>query len=198
MDKRGDARQLRIWVSIAVISSAAAAVSYALLLVLPNAPSLGVVVAFTFAAGLTAGSIALYHISTRAGPRPITLLAAAANGLAGALFVAMALVQVAIKSVTSSVSPEMQSIYWGLDVAWDLYVGAGTVGFSLAFFKDPWFKGWFAVPGLLIASTLLVFNVTTFPAPPGSAGLIDVGPLVGLWYLAATVRIALLLRRSRS
>jgi hypothetical protein len=60
---------------------------------------------------------------------------------------------------------------------------------------------WFAVPGLLIGGLLLSFNTATFPSPPADAGLVDLGPLVGLWYLVVFVRLGsssvLLERRNR-
>jgi hypothetical protein len=57
---------------------------------------------------------------------------------------------------------------------------------------------WLAVPGLLIGGLLFIFNVATFPKPPADAGLVDLGPLVGLWYLAVCGRLgasSLLLER---
>jgi hypothetical protein len=50
---------------------------------------------------------------------------------------------------------------------------------------------WFAVPGVLIGSTLLILNIATFPNPPDTAGLVDVGPLVGLWYVVVYVRLGI-------
>jgi hypothetical protein len=41
-----------------------------------------------------------------------------------------------------------------------------------------------------IAVALLALNLAAFPENPGDAGLIDVGPLVGLWYLGVTVCMA--------
>jgi hypothetical protein len=48
---------------------------------------------------------------------------------------------------------------------------------------------WLAVPGLLVGGLLLIFNMATFPTPPENAGLVDVGPLVGLWYLVVYARL---------
>ena len=52
----------------------------------------------------------------------------------------------------------------------------------------------FAWSGLAIAVALLVINLITFPEPPGDAGWIDLGPVIGLRYLAVTVRMAMSLR----
>jgi hypothetical protein len=43
------------------------------------------------------------------------------------------------------------------------------------------------IVGLVLAATLLGLNLFTFPTPPAEAGLIDVGPAIGLWYLAGTI-----------
>ena len=40
-----------------------------------------------------------------------------------------------------------------------------------------------------VAVLLLTLNLSTFPEPPEESGLVDVGPLVGLWYLAAAIRM---------
>jgi hypothetical protein len=36
----------------------------------------------------------------------------------------------------------------------------------------------------------LGFNAYTFPDPPKDAGLIDPGPVTGLWYLWAVINVA--------
>ena len=43
-------------------------------------------------------------------------------------------------------------------------------------------------------TALLALNLSTFPTPPGEAGLIDLGPLLGIWYLLVTIKIELALR----
>jgi peptidoglycan/LPS O-acetylase OafA/YrhL len=88
----------------------------------------------------------------------------------------------------------------GLDVAWDLYIGAGTILFALCMFGRRGLGAWLAVPGVLIGVLLLIFNIATFPKPPADAGLVDVGPLVGLWYLVIYVRLgvsSVLLKRQQ-
>jgi hypothetical protein len=60
--------------------------------------------------------------------------------------------------------------------------------FGFSMLRHPRFGWVFGVSGMAIALVLLGFNLSMFPAPPASAGLIDLGPLVGVWYLAVTLR----------
>jgi hypothetical protein len=48
---------------------------------------------------------------------------------------------------------------------------------------------WLGLPGVLIGGLLLIYNIATFPKPPDTAGLMDFGPLLGLWYLVIYVRL---------
>ena len=42
----------------------------------------------------------------------------------------------------------------------------------------------------MIAVALAVANLAVFPEPPGQAGSVDLGPVIGLWYLVVTIRLA--------
>lgn len=113
----------------------------------------------------------------------------------------MLMVQLSITAVVPQPDAGLKAIWWGLDIAWDLYIGTGTILFALCMSGRRGLGAWLAVPGLLIGGLLLIFNVATFPYLPANAGLVDVGPLVGLWYLVVYVRLGvsfvLLERRHR-
>ena len=83
------------------------------------------------------------------------------------------------------------TIQLALDVVWDIFLGAGTVLLALNMFKHPRFGKVFSISGVLIAGALLALNIYSFPVPPAESGSIDLGPLVALWYLAVTIRIAI-------
>jgi hypothetical protein len=85
-------------------------------------------------------------------------------------------------------------IQLGMDVAWDVFLGIGTAAFAWNMLHHPRFGRAFAGSGLAIAVALVALNLGTFPENPGNAGWFDVGPLVGLWYLAVTYRMARSLR----
>jgi hypothetical protein len=127
-------------------------------------------------------------------PRLAADLGAMFNALAGALLTAMFLVQIAVGARTGDhPTREAEAIWLGLDVAWDVYVGLGTFCFAVGALSHPRLGrvvGWL---GILIALGLLALNLATFPTPPANAGLVDVGPLIGGWYLLVTI----LLIRSR-
>jgi len=50
------------------------------------------------------------------------------------------------------------------------------------------------LPGCIIGIVGLLFNFYTFPHNPGTKGLIDVGPLVGFWFLVVSIKVILSLK----
>jgi hypothetical protein len=131
-------------------------------------------------------------------PRLSADLGAFSNGLAGALLTVMFLVQIASRAQTSGKpSPEAVAVWLGLDVAWDVYVGLGTLCFAVNAFHHPRLGRVVGVLGCTIAVALLALNLYSFPTPPANAGLVDLGPLVGFWYLIVTVGILRSIRWAR-
>ena len=147
---------------------------------------------------IVAMSVALYLLLASERATLAGLLAAIANVAAAALVTAMALVQIAVNDVEAGLSPAVNDAFehveFGLDLSWDVFLVAGTILFSCAMLADPRFGRRFALPGITLAAGLYVLNFATFPTPPASEGLVDLGPLVGLWYAAVSVQ-ALRLRQ---
>jgi hypothetical protein len=117
---------------------------------------------------------------------------------AGALVVAMLLVQIALDDaeeqapgLDASIERVFDHVHFGLDLAWDTFICLGTLLFGLAMLRRPGFGPVVGGAGMVIAIAVYAVNFATFPAPP-SESAIDLGPLIGLWY--ATVSV-LLLRR---
>jgi hypothetical protein len=156
------------------------------------------IVASLFGPLIAAASVALYGLLAAERPTFAGQLAAVANVAAGALVTAMMLVQVAVNDVETGLTPAVNDAFehveFGLDLAWDVFLVAGTILFCCAMFGDPRFGRRFALPGIGFAVGLYVLNFATFPTPPASEGLVDLGPFVGLWYAAVSVQ-ALRLRR---
>lgn len=71
----------------------------------------------------------------------------------------------------------------GLDVAFDIFICVSWILFGLNIAKSKRFNKILGWSGSLIASTLLVLNMSTFPNAPAESGLIDLGPFLGLWAL---------------
>jgi hypothetical protein len=121
-------------------------------------------------------------------------VAVVANAIAGALVTAMLMVQLAVRaggrsSVEDLLWTKFRRVDLGLDVAWDVYVALGTFLFAWNMLRHPRFGRIFGGIGLLLAAGLAVLNLATFPTPPGNAGLVDLGPLVGMWYVAVSVQM---------
>ncbi len=142
---------------------------------------------------LSVASVGLYHL-LRLERRAVSLqIAAVSNVVAGALITAMLMVQLAVRSGGRGQVPEdvwikLRHVDLGLDVAWDAYIILGTFLFALNMLRHPRFGKVFGGLGLLIIAALAVLNIATFPTPPGNAGLVDLGPAAGLWYLVVSVQ----------
>jgi hypothetical protein len=178
------------WMKAGIAGGLVASVFYPALIFIPGAPlALSATLAALLGPAIGIASVGLHHLVQSSGRPVASALGAFHNVVAGALLTAMLLVQLAVRSRAPDSVGDLVGIWLGLDVAWDIYVGLGTLFFAYAMFVHPRFRWPFALPGLAIGLLLVVLNLLTFPEPPGSVGLVDVGPLVGLWYLAVTIQL---------
>lgn len=178
------------WIKCGVVGGVAASVLYPTLLFASLPLSATAAVAVLFGAAIGIGSLGLRQLILLHGQSVSATIGAIANFVAGALFVTMVLVQLAVRSGAWELTPKspVVGVWLGIDVAWDAYIALGTAFLAWSMLRHPRY-GWpFALSGLVVATLVLVLNLVTFPTPPAEAGSIDVGPLVGLWYLAATVQ----------
>lgn len=179
------------WAPITAISGIAGVVAYIFALASESSDAFTVVASFIFAFGITLSSIGLYNILGGVKGSPLVPIAAIANVIAAALLFAMVMVQLSVHAMVPQPDAGLKAVWLGLDVAWDFYISTGTILFGLSMFGRRGLGAWLAVPGLLIGGLLLIFNVATFPYPPANAGLVDLGPLLGLWYLVVCVRLGI-------
>jgi hypothetical protein len=150
-----------------------------------------------FGPTLGLASVGLYFFLKLDKERITNTIAAVSNIIAGALITTMLLVQLAIlQSKPGSISESqaqlwssVNHIHYGLDVAWDVYIFVGTFLFAITMFKHPQFGKLYSGLGIVISISMIILNAISFPEPPAGAGSIDMGPFVGLWYLAVTIKI---------
>jgi hypothetical protein len=190
------------WVLLGIVSGLAISLLYPATFLVQNLTQ-GVILASAMGPALALASVGLYHFLNFHRKQISSQIGGIANVIAGTLLTTMLLVQLAIvasKPETVDLKGNwtwitIHHIHYGLDVAWDIFLFIGTLCFSLSMFRHPGFGRPFAISGLVIAVTFIVFNLYTFPIPPGGGGLIDLGPIIALWYLAVTIRLIVLYRR---
>jgi len=179
------------WIRLAIGLGIATSVVYPSLIFLPLSQILTITLAAAVGPLLGFASLGLYRFLRLHQPSVSAQLAAACNFLGGALFSTMLLVQLAvrIRAAGQPIDRHVVAVWLGLDVAWDVYIALGTALFAWAMWSHPRLGRGFAVSGILLAVLLLAFNFYSFPEPPGESNLIDLGPFVGLWYLAVAVQM---------
>ena len=191
---------IRQWTIMSVITGLGAIISYTMLVVLSRPFAALVILASAFGPCLAAASLGLYHVLAESGNPVLLQLATMFNILGAAIFTMMVLVQLAIGFQIQSLGEGVENVttlraslvgvQLGLDVAWDIFISLGTLLFAISMFGDARFGWVIGILGILIAIALLTLNLWTFPTPPAAKNLVDLGPLVGLWYLAVTVMMA--------
>jgi len=187
----------RHWAVVSIVSGVMTVVTYALFSVISGPFKLGVILVCAFGPLLATASIGLYHVLAETGNPIVLQLAVVFNVLGAAIFTLMGLVQLSIhfqmetlsqsSDIPAALPAAMNSVQLGMDVAWDVFISLGTLLFALSMFRDPRFGWIIGSLGALIALALLVLNLLTFPIPPANKNLIDLGPLLGLWYLVVTI-----------
>ena len=90
----------------------------------------------------------------------------------------------------------LRMIDLGLDVAWDMLIGTALVFSGLAIRKRNGLGPGWAIPSITLGIALIGLNAATFPWPPGGRGLFDIGPLIGVFVLVLSARLASLGRRA--
>jgi hypothetical protein len=187
------------WRLIAAATGLSSVAAYALLVAVPLPDKFAAVVASMFGPLVGCASVGLYQVLAWRRETIAGFLAAIANVAAGALVVAMLLVQIALDDaeeraggLDASTARVVDHVHFGLDLAWDTFICLGTFLFGFTMLRRPAFGLTVGAAGMVIAVGLYAVNFASFPEPPGESA-VDLGPLLGLWYAAVSV---LLLRRS--
>jgi hypothetical protein len=194
------------WARVGAACGFLAVVSYTLISAASLTAAQGLVVACIFGPTLAAASTGLYHVLRLHRPTVTLDLGLMANVAAGVTVTLMLFAQLGVKrwfelrfgeGSRDSSEPTLHNafeaangIQLGLDVAWDLFLALGTVLLAWNMWHHPRFGRLLTVTGAAIAVALAVANLAVFPEPPGDAGSVDLGPLIGLWYLIVTIRLA--------
>ena len=84
----------------------------------------------------------------------------------------------------------------GLDVAWDMLIGTALIFSGVAARRRRGLGPGWGLPLMALGAGLIALNIATFPWPPASRGLFDIGPLVGGFEIALAGRLVVLGRRA--
>jgi hypothetical protein len=187
MDEMGG-HEMR-WIRVGVVAGVWACLAYPAAIFVPLPLWMSATLAASFGPALAFACVGLWRLIRLHRASVAAAAAAGLNAIGGALFTAMLLVQMAIGVATGDHTERpLQAVWLGLDVAWDVYIGLGTALFGFSMLRHPRFGWVFGGSGMSIALALLCFNLYTFPVPPADAGLVDLGPVVGVWYFGVTLR----------
>lgn len=194
-----DHHSAKVWIRNGIVCGFLVSLIYPALIFIPMPFTLSVFLVCLFGPLLSLASAGLY-VFLRLHRKTITaFIGVISNIIAGVLITTMLLIQQAIRyskpdSIENTLNwiwRSINQVHLGLDVSWDAYIFIGTLCFAFSMFSHPKLGKLFSIAGVIISVTMILFNVLTFPIPPGDAGLFDLGPLVGLWYLIVTIKILL-------
>lgn len=77
----------------------------------------------------------------------------------------------------------------GLDVVFDVFLGWAMMVIALPMYRHTRLGAVWAVPSFVLGLLLIALNVATFPFPPATKGLFDIGPAIGVYNLLLSVRV---------
>ena len=198
------------WVIIGIVCGFLAGVSYAVSIAVPLPPRIAYPVFWAFGPLLCASAPGFYHFVKhyrKSIPLQIGILFLI---IAGASVTMMGTMQAAGRAVFQAVPLEGASeitkeawelaykaanaVQMGADVAWDIFIFTSVFLLGIAVFKHPKLGWIFGTLGCIIAFLGLAFNIYTFPHNPGTQGLVDMGPFVGLWFTTVNIKVLVSLK----
>ena len=175
-----------------IVAGFIACIAYPLTAFVPLPMRMTAAVAACFGPALAVACFGLKTLLDVEKPTSSSALGMLLNALGGALFAATALVQIAAFQLVKDrkLLLPLNGIWLGLDKAFDVYIGLGTIFFAVAMWRHPRFGRVFAVTGLAIGAGFIFLNFYAFPSNPANVGFFDPGPVIGLWYLAVTIQMS--------
>lgn len=79
------------------------------------------------------------------------------------------------------------AIQSGADLTWDIYIFIAFIALGFVMIRDGFYWKILGIIGVTLGVLGLSFNFITWPANPGTQGLIDVGPFSGIWGLIVAI-----------
>ena len=105
----------------------------------------------------------------------------------------------ALKDSLKQVYSVVDLVQQGIDVSFDIFYCLGLILLAAAMYKRPDFGRFLSVFGAASGVALLVFNLWTYPYIPADSGLIDLGPVTGIWWILVFIQVVRMdLRKRRS
>jgi len=98
----------------------------------------------------------------------------------------------------SMIKRSLRLVDMGLDVAWDFFIGSSLIFLAIAIKQNRGFGIWWSVPAGILGTLLIALNSITFPWPPNTRGLIDIGPAIGAYIIAVSGRLLFIAARMKS
>jgi len=193
------------WVITGIICGMCAGISYAVSVAVSLPPQIAYPVFWAFGPLLCASAPGFYYFVKHHRKTIPLQIGTLFLIIAGASVTMMGTMQAAVRALFRSVSLEgatevtqeawelsykvADTVQLGADVAWDIFIFAGVFFLGWVMFKHPKLGWMFGTPGCIIAILGLAFNIYTFPHNPGTEGLVDMGPFMGLWFFAVSIKV---------
>jgi hypothetical protein len=83
----------------------------------------------------------------------------------------------------------VNTVQLGIDVAFDLFYCIGIIVLASAMYRHPEFSRFTSIFGMVSAGALLALNLYAFPNVPKESGLVDLGPVTGIWWLMVIAQV---------
>lgn len=210
MSSTVEPRLTRTWIRLGIVCGLVTMVIYPVVLMVKMPGILLAALAGAFGPLLALASIGTYHFIALYRRTVTVQIAVLSNIIAGVLVNLMMITQLSVNLWMRS-SPELalggpsrqilddawkvvNQVQLGMDISWDIFIAVGTILFAVSMLRHPKLGRILGWTGILVGAGIFVTNFLTFPIPPSEGGLIDLGPVMGLWYLAVGIKLILSLK----